>query len=59
MEVKYNTYMIPKTTNQHKFIWKISNKSTKICSFEIFKDFEKGDLRIYQDTTKIIFIREG
>ena len=58
MEIDFQNFSIPETKNQRKFIWKLFKQGKKICTIEIVKDFEEGELRIYQNTTKIIFYRE-
>ena len=58
MEIEYKTFAIGDSKTQRKFIWKIFNKGKQLCCFDIVKDFDEGELRIYQNTTKIIFLRE-
>ena len=58
MEIDFQILPIPEAKSQKKFIWKIYNKGKKICTIDIVKDFELGELRIYENTTKLIYCRE-
>ena len=58
MKIEYKTHKILDAVNQRKFIWKLFRKGKQICCIDIVKDFEEGELRIYHNVTKVIFLRE-
>ena len=58
MDIDFKILPIPEAKSQKKFIWKIFNKGKKVCMIDIVKDFEEGELRIYENTSKLIFCRE-